>query len=194
MASDQIKLLASVDSTVSMLTSDGFIINNNQNIKQIELQDIQSLWKADIQSAIQSAISTFTNSFFPIGTVIILDSATANPNTYLSGTWENIASGSFLVGVNSNDDDFSTTGKTGGEKEVTLTVSEMPSHNHEYNGVNTGAKVTAKFGAYPIRLYQDYAANWWGPGSTSGISSSGGGEAHNNLPPYYCVYYWKRVS
>ena len=63
MASDQTKLLASVDSTVSMSTSDGFIINNNQNIKQIELQDIQSLWKADIQSAIQSAISTFTNSF-----------------------------------------------------------------------------------------------------------------------------------
>lgn len=70
----------------------------------------------------------------------------------------------------------------------------MPSHNHGYNGVNTGAKVTAKYGAYPIRLYQDYAANWWGPGGTSGISSSGGGEAHNNLPPYYCVYYWKRVS
>ena len=66
MASDQTKLLASVDSTVSMLTSDGFIINNNQNIKQIELQDIQSLWKADIQSAIQSAISTFPdwNSYY----------------------------------------------------------------------------------------------------------------------------------
>ena len=194
MAGEQTKLLSSVDTTDSMGTTDGFIINNNQNIKQIDLQNIQTLWKADIQSAVQDIVSNITETMFPVGSVIVLDSSSANPNNYLSGTWQQIAPGNFLVGVNTNDTDFSTTGKTGGEKRVTLTTAQMPSHTHSYNGVNSGSKLTKKIGAYPIRIYQDYIANWWGPGSTSGISSVGNGQSHNNVPPYYCVYFWKRVS
>ena len=70
----------------------------------------------------------------------------------------------------------------------------MPSHTHGYNGVNSTATVKPSFGAYPLKINQDTAANWWGPGPTQGIASAGGGQSHNNLPPYYTVYFWKRVE
>lgn len=89
------------------------------------------------------------------------------------------AKGRTLVGKDSTDTDFNTLGKTGGEKTHTLTVSEMPSHNHlrdiENKIVNNGSG-----GAWSPSLK--------GTGNMTDENNStrntGGGQAHNNLQPY----------
>lgn len=65
----------------------------------------------------------------PIGSIVYMTNDT-NPGTIFGGTWEETAKGKAIVGVDENDEDFQTAKLTGGEKEVTLTASQMPSHNH----------------------------------------------------------------
>lgn len=87
--------------------------------------------------------------------------------------------GRTLVGKDSTDTDFNTLGKTSGEKTHTLTVDEMPSHNHlrdiENKIVNNGSG-----GAWSPSLK--------GTGNMTNENNStrntGGGQAHNNLQPY----------
>lgn len=65
---------------------------------------------------------------FPVGTIQITSGI--DPNTYLPGSWKEIGQGKTLFGYSQYDSDFSPAGKTGGEREHTLTVDEMPSHSH----------------------------------------------------------------
>lgn len=49
--------------------------------------------------------------------------------------------GRVIAGVNASDSDFSTLGKVGGAKNVTITTSNLPQHNHTASGtvtVNSG--------------------------------------------------------
>lgn len=64
---------------------------------------------------------------------------------------------------------------TGGEEEVTLTIAEMPAHSHDLNRREN----STAFGS----LAPAGAAN--GPVSTSNaVQQEGGGNAHNNMPPF----------
>jgi microcystin-dependent protein len=79
----------------------------------------------------------------------------------------------FIVGFDSEDADFDDVGKTGGLATVTLTEAEMLAHTHAgawYAGV----------GMY------SFAASSMGIGFPSGgtSGSTGGGGAHENMPPW----------
>lgn len=89
------------------------------------------------------------------------------------------------VGLKSNDSDFNVLGETGGEKTHTLTIAEMPSHSHNFRGVNDGTTVDPSVGSYPARIYQDKSPNWVG----YFINETGGGQTHNNLQPYITINY-----
>ena len=125
---------------------------------------------------------------YPIGMIVAFDTD-IDPNELFGGTWERIK-GRFIYSI----DDGETAGVTGGEKTHTLTTDEMPSHVHAPNqwvqvvspNGNTGTigQTGNKTGPY-----RDFV-------SAQNYNSSvvGGGQAHNNMPPYYGAYVWRRTA
>ena len=115
--------------------------------------------------------------------------------------WAAIAQGRCLVGVNTSDNDFKTPEKTGGSKthvhstaNHTLTVAEMPSHNHSLAMTDK----TGDAGLIDRVHTQTYAVSgWW-----SWTSDTGSNQPHNhgntgsasNLNPYLTCYIWKRTA
>lgn len=118
------------------------------------------------------------DSFMPVGYILLLYSQ-ADPNTMYPGTtWARI-SNAFLWAV----DGSGTIGQTGGEKTHTLTVDELPAHSHGsvYSQHATGTKDKAWYTAA-------------GSSVAYGAVSTGGGAAHNNMPPYVQVSVWRRTA
>lgn len=117
---------------------------------------------------------------YPVGAIYLSVNDT-NPATLFGGTWERIG-GRFLLGA----DDTYAAGSTGGEAEHTLTIDEMPKHNHEIDNLNASGNATP----YMTVSAQDKK----GYGGNVQTMFAGGGKPHNNLPPYLTVFMWKRVS
>lgn len=118
---------------------------------------------------------------------IFITTRSGNPATLLGyGTWVRVAEGMTLVGYKSSDPDFSTIGNTGGEKTHTLTTDEIPSHKHSLS-----PSVKTFGGAYGLDATGNGAGS---PESITETQTSGGGLAHNNMPPYYVVAMWLRIS
>ena len=141
-----------------------------------------------------------TNIFdliYPVGSFYISAKST-NPATLFGGTWEQIQ-GRFLLGRSSSY----PVGSMGGEATHTLTESEMPSHKGHLSAGIVGTVPQGK-GNYKgflnldtMTAYGDggrgwdvYAGNEMHPAS----EAVGGGQAHNNMPPYLSVYIWKRTA
>ena len=117
------------------------------------------------------------SDIYPVGS-IYMSVNNINPSTLFGfGTWEQIKD-TFLLSAG----DTYTAGTTGGEATHTLTINEMPSHNHGIaisgnTGLSVGCSYTSPGG---------YNKNF--------CNTEGGGEAHNNMPPYLVVYMWKRTA
>ena len=113
---------------------------------------------------------------YPVGSIYMSVNSTS-PSTLFGGTWERIQD-RFLIAAGSTY----KAGGTGGEATHTLTVNEMPAHSHGlYASDMTGISSNAcRYGEYAQRTVQS--------------KSTGGGSAHNNMPPYLAVYVWKRTA
>lgn len=117
---------------------------------------------------------------YPVNSIYISYSHTS-PAELFGGTWTRIED-RFLWGCKSTE----SIGATGGESSHTLVVDEMPSHSHPFISTNE---------------YSSTSGGWnapaWGPGSknTAAITGfTGGGAAHNNMPPYIQVSIWRRIA
>lgn len=141
---------------------------------------------------ISSLKSGLTNKIYPVGSIYMSVNST-NPAVLFGGSWEQLKD-RFLLAAGSTY----AAGSTGGEASHTLTVNEMPKHNHEMppwmwavsagfnNGTNNISGGTSTGNAIP---YTD------GKSKQSQYSESvGGGSAHNNMPPYLTIYMWKRTA
>lgn len=132
------------------------------------------------------------SSAWPVGSVF-LSVVSTNPATLLGfGTWSQIAGGRTLVGQTGGDTDFDVAEETGGAKTHTLQTTEIPSHTHVQQ---LPASQTGNFASGT----RDTSAGGTGGSSTSvadvlSTQATGGGGAHNNMPPYLVVYIWKRTA
>ena len=123
---------------------------------------------------------------FPVGAVFIAVVST-NPATLLGyGTWSAFGAGRMLVGLDAGDTDFDTVEETGGAKTHTLTTAEMPAHTHPEVAPTSASGGALRFGV------DTNASGAVTDGNATG--STGGGGAHNNMPPYIVVYMWKRTA
>lgn len=121
---------------------------------------------------------------YPVGS-IYMSINSVSPATFLGGTWAAVED-TFLLGASNTY----AAGSTGGEVAHTLTVQEMPSHTHSWNGYRSmdhdaGDAVRQAISAQ--RFNND-------PTQSGTINNTGGGQAHNNMPPYLAVYIWKRTA
>jgi len=141
-----------------------------------------------IQLKNRSGEKIYPCPYYPVGSIYLSVNST-NPGTIFGGSWEQIKDRFLLACGNTYSN-----GATGGESSHTLSVDEMPSHNHDFS---RGASNKYE------HIYISTNGAWNTPSSGSGygfgagymtINNKGGSKAHNNMPPYLAVYVWKRVS
>ena len=123
--------------------------------------------------------STIADLVYPVGSIYMSVNSTS-PATLFGGTWTQIED-TFLLAAGSTY----AAGATGGEATHTLTLDEIPSHQHAsvfhvYGSGDVftinGASTTSETAVYAYTGY------------------TGGGAAHNNMPPYLAVYVWQRTA
>jgi microcystin-dependent protein len=92
------------------------------------------------------------------------------------------------VPVHSGSDPFGNAyelGQTGGDATVTLVASEMPEHVHEAQAVGVPASSASPVGNTWAESASDpYGASSNAVMSVSSVSEEGGGQPHDNMPPY----------
>ena len=125
------------------------------------------------------AKSELLDLIYPIGSVYI-NVQNVSPEDFLGGVWEQIQ-GKFLLAMQNG---HYTAGETGGEETHTLTIDEIPSHNHMVPGSTDETQYPAGHGL----TYSDHTKVWMGTMET------GGTQPHNNMPPYLVVYMWQRTE
>ena len=110
----------------------------------------------------------------------------------MDGTWVAWGAGRVPVGVDTSQTEFETVEKIGGEKEVTLTNEQIPSHNHEIPELRDddgGHTYTRNITRATRNTETETFKAWWG-----NTGDTGGGQPHNNLQPYITCYMFKRVG
>ena len=154
---------------------------------------------------------------YPVGSIYVsVDSE--NPGTKFGGTWVAFGAGRTLVGVDSSQTEFASVGLTGGEKEHTLTVGEMPKHKHQLQGMYidyynvSNVRLSIQEDGNMV-LYDSMNKGLWDSGTHGSASEKkyypiyfgnrdentdttliGNSQPHNNLQPYITVYMWKRTA
>lgn len=125
---------------------------------------------------------------YPVGSLYWSSNATS-PASIFGGTWTQIKD-KFILTVGSTY----ANGATGGAATHTLTVSQMPSHRHMFyidltKTVNVPAyNMYFKTTAFSISDTAVARAN------ENGMTNTGSGQAHNNMPPYIAKYCWERTA
>lgn len=201
-----------VDSAGATMNSDTTLAGNGYFLDEDTMTSNDATKVASQQSIkayVDSAITAAKAALFPVGAIYVSGVAT-NPATLLGfGTWTQIE-GKFLVGVSTTDTDFDLD-DTGGAKDVTLTVAEMPSHTHTQNAhthvqdqhrhLITSVAIGATRNYTTFGTDAGIVGNRWSDyttatnqNTTATNQNTGGDGAHENLPPYIAKYIWQRTA
>lgn len=150
--------------------------------------DGETIATAERMNHIEDGIADLYNAIFPVGQIVIKGDNEDYSN-WLGFTWERTAVGKVLVGIDSNDTDFNTIGKTGGAKKVALTKNELPKEIGQALLYDSNAPTqSSSMDALTTQWTNKYRSGLYN------VINEQGGNAHNNLQPYQVVAYWKRVA
>lgn len=141
----------------------------------------------------------YPHPYYPVGSIYLSVNNT-NPTKWFGGTWELIAQGRTLVGVDTNDADFNTVKKTGGSKY-------LQSHNHtgttgkgytsfmRHVGVAGTSMSNNHVVGYSSGGYQDHTGDFSGSNHQHDFTTSNSGSGNSgNLQPYFTCYIWCRTA
>lgn len=186
--------------------------------------DVQGTITGEMQTAITSAIDALHDTIktemqtamlalFPVGTILETTNS-ANPSTYIGGTWEQLDAGLTTItagtytethNVNGTDvtdtyvftagsSEFTVNGtKAQGEAKHQITEGEMKSHGHPFvlDSPKAGAESSS-------------TGTWYVDAGTKGKDDTkyvvretqnvGGDQPHNTIQPVYGVYRYERVN
>ena len=152
---------------------------------------------------LEKLTEVYMNGFYPVDSILITTNS-ANPGTYLPGTWVAFATGKTLIGVNPEDSDFNAASKTGGSKDAKVVshthgIGSSGEHSHKnYRGsFKENGQQTQHYSASGS---EQWDGTVWGGAHThtasaptgSNVVAATGNKA--NLPPYITVYMWRRTA
>ena len=171
--------------------------------------DFQTLASADdtlvmSNAALSAALTEARRHVVPTGTIVMWSGAVADiPEGWAlcdgtGGTPD--LRGRFIVGAAHDDGDGGSgyaVGTTGGKDSVTLETQHLPEHTHDYLALDDWSHMeqldikTGNIGAYDVARIGD-------TGTTDDIdlcrtSPTGGGQPHENRPPYFALAYIMKV-
>ena len=157
-------------------------------------------------------------AIYPVGAIYISTTNVDPADLFGFGTWQRFGNGRTLVsvdeGVTANipGEAFGRLNQvqlTGGRNTHTLTTGQMPSHNHPFTNATGTIPRNLSGAGSGVFSGSGWASNY-GAGTTNhggfhdtifslsdggfAINNSGGGAAHNNLPPYITVFMWRRSA
>lgn len=136
----------------------------------------------DVTGELTINAKTLLDRTYPVGAIYQSTVATS-PATLFGGTWVQL-SDRFLIGASGTY----ANGSTGGASTHTLTITEMPNHNH-----NILLSATTPGVGNQVKI-----DNWsWSTNNqefNGTVRGTGGSAPHNNMPPYRAVYMWYRSA
>ena len=160
--------------------------------EQDELLDVawDARFREDVQvdGALQVGGKSLLDMVYPVGSIYLSVSGT-DPQTLFGGTWARLED-VFLLAAGAKH----AAGSTGGEESHILTEPEIAPHKH---AMAYGPESSASSTGFPYGIAAGSATNSAGGrgyASNLGTFSAGGGQPHNNMPPYLAVYTWKRTA
>ena len=143
---------------------------------------LTSLNASNLQSGTVADARLSNSSLFVTGMIIMWNSTVASiPTGWVLCDGNNSTPdlrNRFVVGAGTGGN--YSPGDTGGANSVTLTVAQIPAHTHTYERTDVGINVNDR--PWP-------ASNNDCDMTTQNTSSTGGGQSHENRPPYYALCY-----
>ena len=145
-------------------------------------------------------IEALFNRIYPVGSIYMSVNSTS-PATLFGGTWVQIKD-TFLLSAG----DTYNAGNTGGEATHKLTTAELPNITGTVVGSANIAKNVADAQLFAANGVFSTKANNSVTTVVTGVTNPtstyvneldlniGGGQVHNNMPPYLVVYVWKRTA
>ena len=169
----------------------------------LKYKDEDGNWRAFSNTTIGNAdtldgmtVQQLKDSTYPVGTEYVNYTDGTNPSILLSMPWSTwvAVEDTFTLGAGDK-----AAGTIGGEAEHTLTEDEMPSHGHGLRahsalGNNQNAVSRSIAGNHTTSSVSFRAGQGDGLMHSSQVVPSGGGQAHNNMPPYRVAYKWERTA
>lgn len=160
--------------------------------EQDELLDVawDARFREDVQvdGALQVGGKSLLDMVYPVGSIYLTVSGT-DPQTLFGGTWARLED-VFLLAAGAKH----AAGSTGGEESHTLTEDEIAPHKHAMAYAPESSASSTGFSYGIAAGSATNSAGGRGYESNLGTFSAGGGQPHNNMPPYLAVYTWKRTA